>query len=340
MTETRPNAEHGNGEAQPEPSFPLVEIQDLKTWYPIRRGVLARTVGQVKAVDGVSLAVKRGETLGLVGESGCGKTTLGRTLMGLEQANEGRILFDGQNILAMKPAEKKDIRRRMQMIFQDPLTSLNPRMLVRDIVTEGMRALGMIRDSEAEDTAASLLAEVGMNRESLTRYPHEFSGGQCQRISIARAVSMRPDFMVLDEAVSALDVSVQAQVLNLFMDLQDKYGLTYLFISHNLSVVSHIADHVAVMYLGKIVEYGTVADVIGHPVHPYTQALISAVPVPGRRTQRIILKGETPSAARPPLGCAFHPRCPEAADVCRTRAPRLEISSHRLFACHMRNHDR
>ncbi|MFA6010985.1 MAG: oligopeptide/dipeptide ABC transporter ATP-binding protein [Desulfobacteraceae bacterium] len=315
----------------------LVEIRNLRTWYPIRRGVLARTVGQVKAVDHVSFAIKKGETLGLVGESGCGKTTLGRTLVGLEQAQAGEILFQGRNILSMESKERQEIRRRMQMIFQDPLSSLNPRMLVRDIVTEGMRAFGMIRENQAEETAMALLGEVGMSKESLTRYPHEFSGGQCQRISIARAVSMRPDFMVLDEAVSALDVSVQAQVLNLLMDLQDKYGLTYLFISHNLSVVSHIADHVAVMYLGKMVEYGKVADVIESPVHPYTQALISAVPVPGKRTERIILQGETPSAANPPDGCPFHPRCPECQTICRTTVPRLEQADDRLFSCHMRS---
>ena len=318
------------------PSENLIDIRDLKTWYPIRRGVLSRTVGQVKAVDGVSFAIPKGETLGLVGESGCGKTTLGRTLVGLEPAQGGEILFENRNILALSPKERKTVRRRMQMIFQDPLSSLNPRMLVRDIVTEGMRAFGMIRENQAEEKAAELLAEVGMNREALTRYPHEFSGGQCQRISIARAVSMRPDFMVLDEAVSALDVSVQAQVLNLLMDLQDKYGLTYLFISHNLSVVSHIADHVAVMYLGKTVEYGRVSDVIENPVHPYTQALISAVPVPGKKTDRIILEGETPSAANPPAGCPFHPRCPEAGDICRSRVPGLVRDGERIFSCHMR----
>ena len=318
------------------PSENLIDIRDLKTWYPIRRGVLSRTVGQVKAVDGVSFAIPKGETLGLVGESGCGKTTLGRTLVGLEPAQGGEILFENRNILALSPKERKTVRRRMQMIFQDPLSSLNPRMLVRDIVTEGMRAFGMIRENQAEEKAAELLAEVGMNREALTRYPHEFSGGQCQRISIARAVSMRPDFMVLDEAVSALDVSVQAQVLNLLMDLQDKYGLTYLFISHNLSVVSHIADHVAVMYLGKTVEYGRVSDVIENPVHPYTQALISAVPVPGKKTDRIILEGETPSAANPPAGCPFHPRCPEAGDICRSRVPKLVRDGERIFSCHMR----
>jgi oligopeptide/dipeptide ABC transporter ATP-binding protein len=327
-------------EKKGNPDGNLIDIRDLKTWYPIKRGVLARTVGQVKAVDGVSLSIKKGETLGLVGESGCGKTTLGRTLMGLEHANGGEILFEGKDIRSLGPREKKDIRRRMQMIFQDPLSSLNPRMIVRDIVTEGMRAFGMICELETGDAAESLLSEVGMGPEAAFRYPHEFSGGQCQRISIARAVSMRPDFMVLDEAVSALDVSVQAQVLNLLMDLQDRYGLTYLFISHNLSVVSHIADHVAVMYLGKVVEYGKVEDVIENPVHPYTQALISAVPVPGKRSERIILKGETPSAASPPSGCPFHPRCPECRDICRTRVPELERDGGRSFSCHLRSVNR
>jgi len=321
---------------RPERPEPLVDIRDLKTWYSIRRGVLSRTVGQVKAVDGVSLSIEKGQTLGLVGESGCGKTTLGRTLVGLETASQGQILFEGRDILAMKEQERKTVRRRMQMIFQDPLSSLNPRMLVRDIVTEGLRAFSMIRENEAEDRARELLAEVGMSHEALTRYPHEFSGGQCQRISIARALSMRPEFMVLDEAVSALDVSVQAQVLNLLMDLQERYGLTCLFISHNLSVVSHIADHVAVMYLGKMVEYGPVADVIEDPVHPYTQALISAVPVPGKRGGRIVLKGETPSAANPPSGCPFHPRCPEKVDRCRTVVPETVRDGGRLFSCHLR----
>ncbi len=320
----------------PERPLNLIDIQDLKTWYPIRRGVLSRTVGQVKAVDGVSFSIRKGETLGLVGESGCGKTTLGRTLLGLEPAKSGRILFEDRDILTLETKERKAVRRRMQMIFQDPLSSLNPRMLVRDIVTEGLRAFSMIRENEAEDKATELLAEVGMSHEALTRYPHEFSGGQCQRISIARALSMRPEFMVLDEAVSALDVSVQAQVLNLLMDLQDRYGLTCLFISHNLSVVSHIADHVAVMYLGKVVEYGKVEDVIENPVHPYTQALISAVPVPGKRGERIILKGETPSAANPPAGCPFHPRCPERADICRSIVPEQTRDGDRLFSCHRR----
>ena len=315
----------------------LVDIRNLKTWYPIRRGILSRTVGQVKAVDGVSFSIKKGETLGLVGESGCGKTTLGRTLVGLEKAQEGKVLFRGRDVLTLGRKEKKEIRRRMQIIFQDPLSSLNPRMTVRDLVTEGVKAFGMIRDEETESRAIELMAEVGMSKEAVLRYPHEFSGGQCQRISIARAVSMKPDFMILDEAVSALDVSVQAQVLNLLMDLQEKYGLTYLFISHNLSVVSHIADHVAVMYLGKVVEYGSVADLIDDPVHPYSQALISAVPVPGKKGRRTFLQGETPSAVNPPAGCPFHPRCREQQAICRSTVPALRQVGNRSFACHMRS---
>lgn len=313
----------------------ILEITDLKTWFPIKRGVLAKTVGYVRAVDGVSLSVKKGETLGLVGESGCGKTTLGRTLLRLEKAQDGDVLYDGKDLFALSRSEIRGLRRRIQIIFQDPMSSLNPRMNVLDIVTEGLVEFRMIEGSR-KDNAIRLLNEVGLDEDSIYRYPHEFSGGQRQRINIARAISLRPDFIVCDEPVSALDVSVQAQVINLLMDLRDKYNLSYLFISHDLSVVSHIANRVAVMYLGKIVEYGSTNEIIIKPLHPYTKALISAVPEPGiDKTKKIILKGIIPSPSAPPPGCRFHTRCPEVMEICKKKDPGLTRSDSRQVWCHL-----
>ncbi len=311
----------------------LIEVRDLKTWFPIKRGILSRTQGHVKAVDGVSFDITKGETLGLVGESGCGKTTLGRSLLGLEKPVGGDIRFDG---LPLETLMKDNAwRKRIQIIFQDPYASLNPRMTVMDILTEGLCEHGLLQNGK-EEAARELLSEVGMDPDSVFRYPHEFSGGQRQRISIARAISLKPEFIVCDEAVSALDVSVQAQVIKLLMGLRERYGLSYLFISHDLAVVRHIAHRVAVMYLGAIVETGPTSQVIGAPLHPYTRALISAVPKPGKeKTKRILLSGDPPSPANPPPGCRFHTRCLEVMDICRNTVPETSMQGETMVSCHL-----
>jgi oligopeptide/dipeptide ABC transporter ATP-binding protein len=318
----------------------LLEVTDLKTWFPIKRGIFARTVGYIRAVDGVSFYVNKGETLGLVGESGCGKTTLGRTLLRLEEVREGEVAFDGQRLSDLTKRQIRELRQKMQIIFQDPLSSLNPRMNVLDIITEGLLEFKLL-EGKREDHAVRLMLEVGLDAEAIYRYPHEFSGGQRQRINIARAISLRPDFIVCDEPVSALDVSVQAQVINLLMDLRDSYQLSYLFISHDISVVSYIADRTAVMYRGKLVEEGPTFDIINYPKHPYTKALIAAVPVPGiDKSEKLVLtEGERLHSAAQP-GCSFQSLCPEVKDICRREAPQEKRADTRRIRCHLYSKDK
>lgn len=299
----------------PTPENPLLIVRDLKTYFPVGRGFFGGGRKIVRAVDGVSFSLRRGRTLGLVGESGSGKTTLGRTILRLVPATGGRVEFDGQDVFSLPGREMKRLRRRMQIIFQDPASSLNPRMTVQDIVSEPLKVHGLLARRQRHERVAELLRRVGLAPEYARRYPHEFSGGQRQRIGIARALAAGPEFLVCDEPVSALDVSIQAQILNLLCDLREELRLSYLFIAHNLAVVQHIADEVAVMYLGRIVEIAPAAALLGpegRPRHPYTEALLSAVPVarPGAGTPRIPLAGEVPSPIHPPAGCPFHPRCP------------------------------
>jgi oligopeptide/dipeptide ABC transporter ATP-binding protein len=320
-----------------KPATILLETRDLVKHYPIRGGVLMKQVGAVQALDGVSLAIREGETLGLVGESGCGKTTLGRAILRLEEPTSGEVRFEGENILPYPREQMRLLRRKMQIIFQDPFSSLNPRKTVASIVGEPLKIHGVQRRREREARVLELLEVVGLQREHLRRYPHMFSGGQRQRIGIARALALNPRLVVCDEAVSALDVSIQAQVLNLLRDLQEKLGLTYLFISHDLHVVRYISSRVAVMYLGKIAELAPAEALYRRPLHPYTQALLSATPMPDptRRRQRILLKGDVPSPINPPAGCRFHTRCRYAQSVCgREEPPLKEIAPGHQAACH------
>jgi len=315
------------------PKPPFFEIDQLKTWYPVKRGIFSRTIGFVKAVDNLSFSIEKGETVGLVGESGCGKTTLGRTIMQLEKPYDGDIRFKGQSILSLEKREQNKLRRNIQMIFQDPQSSLNPRMNVLDIITEGMKNHSLLTTTQQE-AAEKLLQEVGLEKNVVFRYPHEFSGGQRQRISIARAISLQPELVICDEAVSALDVSVQAQIINLLKALQNRHAFSYIFISHDLSVVHHISDRVIVMYLGKIVEIGQTDHVLNNPVHPYTKALISAIPVPGKPRPKIVFQGSPPSPVNPPSGCRFHPRCRYSEKICQHSEPLLQQTNGRQVACH------
>ncbi|HKA49049.1 MAG TPA: oligopeptide/dipeptide ABC transporter ATP-binding protein [Candidatus Dormibacteraeota bacterium] len=323
--------------AESRPTEPILAAKDLRTYFPIRRGILQRTVGQVRAVDGVDLSVMPGETLGLVGESGCGKSTLGRTLLRLLPATSGEVRFEGRDVLSLGGSELKALRRDMQIIFQDPVGSLDPRMTVRDIVGEGLATHGLGSSREREVRIREILERVGMRPEAAGRYPHEFSGGQRQRIGIARALVLRPKLVIADEPVSALDVSIQSQVLNLLVELKRDFNLTYLFVAHNLAVVGYISDRIAVMYLGKVVELAPAASLYRQPLHPYTVALLSAIPVPapGSKRQRIVLKGDVPSPINPPSGCRFRTRCPIAQAVCAEIEPPLEMKPQgHLAACH------
>ncbi|UCF87867.1 MAG: dipeptide ABC transporter ATP-binding protein [bacterium] len=316
---------------------PLVEVRDLVKHYPVTGGVFLREVAKVRAVDGVSLAIKPGETLGLVGESGCGKSTLGRLILRLEEPTAGQVLFEGEDILAYDREHLRSLREEMQIIFQDPFSSLNPRKNVAHIVGEPLLVHGMNSRAEREARVQHLLEVVGLSREHMRRYPHQFSGGQRQRIGVARALALNPKLIICDEAVSALDVSIQAQVINLLQDLQDEFNLTYLFISHDLSVVEHISDRVAVMYLGKVVELADSVMIYSRPLHPYTQALLGAAPVPDphRAVKHAILKGDVPSPINPPSGCRFHTRCPYVEQMCRDHEPELrELAPGHTAACH------
>ncbi len=315
----------------------LLEVNNLVKHFPIKGGILRRTIAVVKAVDGVSFTLKHGETLGLVGESGCGKTTTGRTILRLEKATDGEIIFDGKDVLAASGSQLKALRRDMQIVFQDPYASLDPRMTIGESVAEGLTIHGIGSKAERIERVREVLAKVGMHPSHMERFPHEFSGGQRQRIGIARALVMNPKLIVCDEPVSALDVSIQSQVLNLLRNLQQEFGLTYLFIAHNLSVVEHISNRVGVMYLGKLVELADRAELFRRPLHPYTKALISAIPIPNPniRRERIILKGDVPSPINPPKGCRFHPRCWMARDICREVEPPFEEKAPGHWsACH------
>ena len=316
----------------------IIEAENVKKYFPIKGGVFSKIVGYVKAVDDVSLKIEKGTCMALVGESGCGKTTFGRVLLKLIEPDAGKILFEGKDLAKVKGKKLREMRKDMQMVFQDPNSSLDPRFTVKNIIGEPFSNFTNIKGEELVKRILELLTLVGLKKEHLYRYPHEFSGGQRQRIAVARAIALDPKFIVLDEPTSALDVSVQAKILNLFQDLQEKFDLSYLFITHDLSVAKHMADNIGVMYVGKLVETSATEPLFEEPLHPYTQALLSAIPVadPEYKVERIILKGDVPSPANPPSGCRFHPRCPKAMEICSKEEPELKkVGDGRLVACHL-----
>ncbi|MBY0054085.1 dipeptide ABC transporter ATP-binding protein [Brevibacillus agri] len=317
----------------------LLVVEDLKTYFPLKKGLFGQKTGEIRAVDGVSFQLRQGETLGIVGESGCGKSTTGRSILQLVRPSAGSVRFGGEELISMPPAKLRGMRNQMQIIFQDPYASLNPRLTISTILAEALSVGEKVANPrEMRERVLALLQLVGLNPNHADRYPHEFSGGQRQRIGIARAIAARPKLIVADEPVSALDVSIQAQILNLLQDLQEELGLTYLFISHDLGVIKHISDRIAVMYLGRIVEIADKRRLFEQPMHPYTQALMSAVPIPNpnQKKERIVLGGDVPSPANPPEGCAFHPRCTQAIEICRRVRPQeLEIEREHFVACHL-----
>ncbi|MCR5173795.1 MAG: ABC transporter ATP-binding protein [Oscillospiraceae bacterium] len=318
----------------------LLEVRNLKKYFPIKGGFIGHTVGQVKAVDGVSFRIKRGTTMGLVGESGCGKSTVGRTILRLHDKTAGDVLFNGQEIFDLSKQELRKLRPKIQIIFQDPYSSLSPRLPVGEIIGEAVREHNVVPKEDFDDYITDIMKKCGLQEFHKDRYPHEFSGGQRQRICIARALAMNPDFILCDEPVSALDVSIQAQIINLLQELQNTFGLTYLFISHDLSVVEHISDTVGVMYLGSMVEFAETEKVFDHPLHPYTEALFSAIPVPDPdyKMERIVLEGSIPSPANPPAGCKFHTRCKDCMEICKHVAPKWkEVQEGHFCACHKYN---
>lgn len=329
-----------NREISTDMSETVLEVIDLKQYFPIKAGLMQHVVGHVKAVDGISFTIKRGKTMGLVGESGCGKTTVGKTILRLNEKTSGDVYFFGFDIFAISRKEMRAIRPKMQIIFQDPYSSLSPRLPVSEIIGEAVKEHNIVPDSEYEDHIDNVMRACGLQPYHKDRYPHEFSGGQRQRICIARALALNPSFVVCDEPVSALDVSIQAQIINLLKDLQTKFQLTYLFISHDLSVVEHISDDVGVMYLGNMVEYGSKRSIFNNPLHPYTQALLSAAPIPDptAKMNRIILEGSIPSPANPPPGCKFHTRCRERMEICSKYVPQAkEIEPGHTVVCHLYN---
>ena len=318
----------------------MLEVKDLYKYFPIKSGVFQRTTGYVKAVDGVSFSIPKGTTMGLVGESGCGKSTIGRTILRLHDATSGSVFFEGKDFFKLSKKELREIRPRYQMIFQDPYSSLSPRMPVGEIIGEAVREHNIVPESEYRDYILKVMDNCGLAKHHIDRYPHEFSGGQRQRICIARAIALKPKFIIADEPVSALDVSIQAQIINLLKDLQKEMGLTYLFISHDLSVVEHISDTVGVMYLGNLVEFGPKKTIFENPLHPYTKALFSAIPIPdpAARKERVILQGDIPSPANPPKGCKFHTRCPYATELCKTTVPKEhDMGNGHMVKCHLYN---